>query len=137
MSKLPSKKDLTKEIILTNEIVWGRKIFQSTIDEWLSNFQGEVFEAEYEHRLALWLLSNFVYYNDLEVKHLCKSLYRDYIHRRLVAENMGSLLDSIHAISSSTMYSSLGKQGESGSMLLYLFLTANEIGRRDIAPENG
>ena len=79
--ELPSVEDLLKQIMLTSETIWkGEKLSRHDVDAWLENFTGDVFEVAYERKLALWLLANFVYFNSDEVKHLCKILYRDYIH---------------------------------------------------------
>ena len=133
MTDLPPQEDLLAEIVLTNELVWDRRLNQIQIDDWLSNFRGDVFEADYERSLALWLLVNFVLYNEREVNHLCKVVYRDYVHKlvRVSSKSTGDALNDIHA---RTMYASLGKPSESGAMLMYLFRTANSIGIRDILP---
>ena len=134
MSDLPNIEDLLSEITITNEIVWKNRINKTLIDEWLSNYQGEVFDIEYEKILALWLLSNFVFYNEFEVSHLCKTAYTDYLHKRLYDVSIPSVEDGLNAIHSRTMFTSLGKVGESGSMILYQFRTANNIGVGNIQP---
>ena len=135
MVNLPSPEEIITEITLTNELVWGNRINQNLIDEWLSNFQGDVFcNLEYEKSLALWLLTNFVFYNEYEVNHLCKTVYADFIHKQLentTSEDVDVALNQIHA---QTMFTGLGKVGESGAMVMYLFRTANNIGIGDIQP---
>lgn len=135
MADLPSTEEIIAQITLTNELVWGNRINQNLIDDWLSNFQGEVFDdLEYEKSLALWLLTNFVFYNEHEVNHLCKTVYADFIHKQLentTREDVDVALDQIHA---QTMFTGLGKVGESGAMVMYLFRTANNIGIGDIQP---
>lgn len=137
MNELPDKEGLLKEIVLTNELVWGRRISNDVINEWLSNFSGAVFDKKYEELLALWLLSNYVFYNEDEVKHLCRTVYREYLHRRLLADQSGSINERLERINSTSMFSSLGVRGESGGMVLYIFRTTNDIGKRDIVPDNG
>lgn len=137
MNELPEKDDLLNEIVLTNELVWGSRISKDAITEWLSNFTGAVFNKEYEQLIALWLLYNYVFYNENEVKHLCRTVYREYLHRRLLANPVGSIDERLERINSTSMFSSLGVQGESGGMVLYIFRTTNDIGRRDIVPHNG
>ena len=133
MTDLPEKDELLAEITLANELVWDRRLNQTTINEWLSNFQGDVFETNYERSLALWLLVNFVFYNQHEVDYLCKVVYRDYVHK-LITVSSKSTNDALNEILGSTMYVSLGEPSESGAMLMYLFRTANSIGLRDIQP---
>ena len=65
-----------------------------------------------------------------EVNHLCKTVYADFIHKQLentTVEDVDVALDQIHA---QTMFTGLGKVGESGAMVMYLFRTANNIGIR-------
>ncbi len=137
LNRIPKKDELLKEIVLTNELVWGRRISNDAITDWLSNFSGAVFDKEYEESLALWILSNYVFYNEDEVKHLCRTVYREHLHRRLLLELVGAIDERLERINSSSMFSSLGRQGESGAMVLYLFRTTNDIGKRDIVPESG
>lgn len=54
------------------------------IQEWLSNFKGEVFEEKLEQQLALWLLCNYTFYNQEDVRHLCKILYNTFFHQLII-----------------------------------------------------
>ena len=65
---------------------WALQNFtEYNISAWLNNFQGEVFPKEDEERIALWLLSNYTHYNEKEVDHLCKTLYKKFIHTYVTA----------------------------------------------------
>ena len=55
---------------------WDLPLSRADLDEWLSNFSGDVYSRDYERQLALWFLVNFVYYNHEEVMHLSKVLFR-------------------------------------------------------------
>ncbi len=129
MNDLPSEQDLKRQIMLTSEIVWQHELTDMDIENWLSNFKEEVFKIEYERRLALWLLANFVYYNDDEVRHLCKTLYHDFIHRMLVDKKGidSDIEDSIKGILNTSRFYYLGRPGESGAYLLYYFRQENEL----------
>src|SRR3989344_3797277 len=81
--ELPDEEALIKQVMLTENTVWKNNIKKSEIDKWLKNFSGKVEDIDYERRIALWLLSNFVYYNLEEIRHLCVVMYREYIHQRL------------------------------------------------------
>jgi len=135
--ELPSKEELLKEIMLTNELVWNGRIGKDDINDWLTNFKGEVFDKDYEESLALWLLTNFVFYNEHEVKHLCRTVYRQYLHWRLLREEDDNIDDLLNILNENTMFTSLGKVGESGAMILYAFRTTNDIGKRDIVAVSG
>lgn len=129
MKELPSENKLKDQIMLTSVNVWNHQISKQDIEEWLTNFKSEVFDISYERQLALWLLANFVYYNDDEVKHLCKTLYRDFIHHML--ENKKSTHKDLkllcNNILSKSKFYPLGRPGESGAYILYYFRQENNL----------
>lgn len=131
--KLPENVSLIKKIMLTSNLIWDDKLSLPQINNWLSNFTGEVFSIEKEKHLALWLLSNFVYYNNKEVKHLCKILYSDFIHSEAIFyNNLGlSRADLIKKIIQETKFLNLGKSGESGGLISYYFRTESDISVND------
>lgn len=126
---LPSEKELFDRIRLTNEFVWNNRLEKKEIEKWLSNFTGDVFEIKYERQLALWLLSNFVYYNYNEVRHLCKTLFRDFIHKMIAEKNARELhvKFALESILHTTRFCHLGITGESGAFILYLFRQENNL----------
>ncbi len=126
---LPSEEELFKRIMLTNEFVWNNRLKKQEIDKWLSNFIGDVFEVQYERQLALWLLSNFVFYNENEVRHLCRTLFRDFIHQML-SENYShdfNIENSLESILHTSRFFHLGTTGESGAFILYYFRQENNL----------
>ena len=64
INPLPSESDLFTHIGITISTVWGNNISKNDIEEWLTNFTGEIFDCKYERQLALFLLAHFVYYNE-------------------------------------------------------------------------
>lgn len=88
-TSIPTEVELFRQIMLTVESVWGSRLSSKDIEKWLSNFDGSVFSLDYERRLALYLLANFVHYNEAEVRHLCRALFSDYIHYMLLGEENG------------------------------------------------
>lgn len=127
---LPSERELFKRLTLTNDIVWNNKLSKIDVENWLSNFKGEVFDIPYERQLALWLLVNFVYYNENEVRHLCKTLYRDFIHRMLIEKNETKESDiekAFESIFHVSRFFNLGMPGESGAYILYYFRQENKL----------
>ncbi len=126
---LPSEEELFKRIRLTNEFVWENKLKKQEIEKWLSNFKGDVFEVQYERQLALWLLSNFVYYNNNEVRHLCKTLFRNFIHQMLSEKNTEDLdiKIALESFLHTTRFCHLGITWESGAFILYFFRQENNL----------
>ena len=129
MNNLPSKEDLKRQIMLTSALVWKHELTEQEIDKWLSNFTGEVFEKTYEKTLALWLLANFVFYNDNEVRHFCKTLYNNFIHEMLLerCHNDFEIEESIKELLNTSRFYNLGRPGESGAYILYYFRQENEL----------
>jgi len=75
----PSEDFLLTKIMHTFS-VWGIGKTKKDVGIWLSNFTGEVFSEQYEKLLALWMLVNFTFYNEKEVRHLCRVLYKELLH---------------------------------------------------------
>ena len=129
VNDLPSEIELYNQIMLKNELVWGDIIDKKDVEYWLSNFKGEVFDINYERKLALLLLANFVFYNENEVRHLCKNLYREFLHLMIEEQKSKSkdLLKIIESIHSKSCFQNLGLPGESGGYLLYYFRQENKL----------
>ena len=126
MTELPSSEELIKQILGTVEVAWRNKIDRSIIDRWLQNFTGEAIKSnERERRLALWLLYNFTYYNEDEIKYLCRLLLRKYLHEHLTTDKVTS--EEINKILSQSSFLPLGKNSESGAYVLYLFRQENDL----------
>ena len=128
-NKLPDPDDLKKQIMLTSGLVWHNNIDEPNINNWLSNFTGEVFNKKLEQHLALFLLANFVYYNEDEVRHLCRTLFQDFLHHT-IAKNCDSndkIEDEIQNVMSSSIFYNLGRPGESGAFVLYYFRQENNL----------
>ena len=96
------------------------------LEEWLTNFSGDVHLPVYERQLALWLLLNFVYYNYNEVIHLSKVLFRSFLHHRLESQNVTSGADVQRATAElleRVLFYQLGRPGESGALFCISFGT--------------
>lgn len=128
--EFPSEEELFKQIMLTSDTVWHNKLTRKDIERWLNNFKGKVFNLEYERRIALFLLAHFVFYNEDEVRHLCKTLYKKFLHYMLLRTKPigkpGISLE-IDSILYSSRFYHLGKAGESGAFVLYYFRHENRI----------
>ncbi len=123
-AELPSEDELLQQIMLTANVVWLNQLSRRQIDEWLSNFTGTVYDPMYERRLALWLLANFVYYNEQEVRNLCRVLYREFLRKRFLDQGKPigrTVTINTNSILADSRFVPLGKPGESSSLILYFF----------------
>lgn len=126
MGAIPSSEELRKQIMITIDVAWRNRLENKVIERWLNNFTGAAIgDVEYERKLALWLLYNFTYVNEEEVKHLCRLLFRKYIHL-LIKDSEVDASGVSHVLEESTFFP-LGRSSESGSYVLYMFRQENDI----------
>ena len=90
------------------------------IQRWLNNFSGQIYSQEIEQRLALWLLCNFTYYNENEISHLCRDVFKKLLHRIAISNNIDSD-EGLHHIFDNVYFAAMGDPSESGGLLLYFF----------------
>jgi hypothetical protein len=116
---------------------WNNRMEHSHLNRWLKNFDGRVLGNEnVEKIIALWLLMNFTFYSEKEVRVLCKYIYEDYIHTKLLNYetknymNGSSIKEKIQHIISSTIFFPLGNPSESGTNILYYFRQENGLSRK-------
>jgi hypothetical protein len=129
--QLPPENELLKQIMMTIDNVWHNNLSKKDIEKWLANFTGKVFSLKYERQLALYLLANFVYFNDTEVRYLCRIMYRDFVHQTLISSNLhqtSNITLELDNITFGTKFCHLGKTGESGQLISYFFRQENKIG---------
>lgn len=124
--KFPSEEQMISIIKKTIKSSWKNNLTIDDINKWLDNFTGKVYKPKDERKMALWLLCNFTYYNESEISHLCRIIYKNLLHD--IAEREG--LDSDDKLISTfnhMFFSSMGNAGESGGLLLYYFRQEAEI----------
>jgi len=140
---IPPFEQLMETLHKTIKIAWNieNKMHQPSIDRWLDNFTGEALNEAYadkseaaqrEKQLALFLLCNFVYYNESEVKYLARLMLKKYVHSVFETENkiFVSEDDIYTLLDEKTKFSYLGEASESSSYLLYLFRQENGLSRK-------
>lgn len=124
--RIPTSEELLKQIMITIEVAWRNGLELSTIEKWLENFTGEALEdKEKERNLALWMLYNFTYYNEEEIKHLCKLMLKKYLHMTLQDNHVN--IEEINQILKDSKFIPLGRSSESGAYVLYLFRQENDL----------
>lgn len=125
-----NEETLFENIINTSNASWDGVVDVIKVKKWLNNFKGDALGNEDVERLiALWLLSNFTYYTESDLKVLCRDGYNRFIHevmcgQQSLAENATSV---IIQILKETYFVGLGNPGESGMHILYYFRQANNI----------
>lgn len=129
--KLPDEEHLTDFVRDTASASWGLPLSRETVESWLSNFTGRVFDEQAERRLALWLLYNFVYYNETEMRHLLNVVYKRYIHHNITNDTGAALDNEIQTLLRTTAYLPVGSPSESGYLISYYFRQANRINADD------
>lgn len=142
---IPSIPELMDRVQSLISRVWniGHVYHQPRIDKWLSNFTGEALKEYYndqkiaknrETQLALFLLCNYVYYNEIEIKHLVKEMFFNYVHHTFVKgqEKKESIVasDDLRNLIKRTQFTYMGEASESSSYLLYHFRQENELSRQ-------
>ncbi len=118
--KFPSMNTMMEIMKKTIQTSWKCNLSRDEIEKWLDNFCGEVYTIEEEQRIALWMLCNFTYYNEYEVNHLCKMLYKQLIHDMVKSDYIFEE-KSIKKLIDNTYFAAIGSAGESGGLLLYFF----------------
>lgn len=123
---------LKNHILQTSIVAWKHHITASSLERWLNNFTGAALgDRIAEQTIAAWLLMNFTYYTDTEVRELCRIIYRKYIHKKLQEDfyqkSNDDIATKIHRILDRTIFVPLGNPSESGALILYNFRTANAL----------
>jgi len=120
---------LTDIIINFSVVAWDNKMQRPHLKRWLSNFDGQVLgNPDVEKILALWILMHYTYYSEKEVRALCKCVYEDYIHIKLLeAGSDVNIDDEIKSIIQNTRFQPLGNPSESGTNILYYFRQENNL----------
>lgn len=122
-------KETQNTVITLNGLVWKKGFTQSVINDWLGNFLDE--EKEY----ALLMLSNFIYYNDEDIRNVCRYLYLRF-RKSLILDlkKKGVKLDSWQTIFANykkelakTRFLALGRASESGYHVVYNFRKINHL----------
>lgn len=116
----PNMETMIEMLKKTVQSSWKCDLTSDDIYKWLNNFCGELYNRDDEQRIALWMLCNFTYYNEYEVSHLCKVLYKQLMHDIVVTADVHEH-DEIRELLDNTYFAAIGKAGESGGLLLYFF----------------
>jgi hypothetical protein len=134
---LPLMEDYRDElniIMQCNQYIWEKKTYWPDIEMWLVNFEGIFTSQDIERKAALTLLSKFLYYNEKEIKYLCRNLYslfkQEIIDEYLSQSPTAHLSDAkayFDDYLTSCRFSDMGEPGESSGYILYSFRQENDL----------
>jgi hypothetical protein len=123
------------KIKILSETIWDRRANKTEIELWLENFQSDDKCKQEKERLhALYLLSQFMYFANNEMRVLLRSMYRDLIRYPIIECIRKSNQDTcdITYINEEfakelhkTRFLGVGNPSESGTHLLYYFRQEN------------
>lgn len=121
-------------IINYNKYIWEDCISKKDLEEWFNNFKGKVTKPAKEREIARDLVLNFIYYNEKEIKYLCRSAYIIFRQRRIrELVSKGTPIDTACSLFDSELkskkyrFSYIGQASESGCYILYIFRQINEL----------
>jgi hypothetical protein len=119
---------------------WDTEVRWAEIEAWLSNFNGQIYDAEEERNFVLFMLSRFMYFSQRIIREMLKAVYRDQFESPLlqrIRRNYGNstdfkLLRQLYQLElESTRFIGVGNPAESGAHLLYYFRQVNHL-RKDL-----
>lgn len=131
--RVPLKEALEKKVMAYFTDIW-KDIRDTDYQKWLDNFK----EDEQERLNALYLLSKFTYFGNLEIRAMLKAVFRD-LYKYPIIEQIRS--DNNHTIDEGfikkqfkerykgTRFLGVGNPSESGVHLLYYFRQENNLSK--------
>lgn len=127
----PLKESLEKKVMAFYTDIW-KDIRDNYYQKWLDNFKG----GEQERLNALYLLSKFTYFGNLEIRAMLKAVYRDLykypIIEQIRKENNDTIDETLlkkqfKVHHKGTRFLGVGNPSESGVHLLYYFRQENNL----------
>lgn len=125
------KEQLIQKIIILNETLWENRVKRNNIEKWLKNFKDDL-----EKINALFLLSQFMYFGNIQMREMLRVLFRDLykypIVERIRRENKDTteydlIYDKFQEELKNTRFLGVGNPSESGTHLLYYFRQENKL----------
>lgn len=118
--------------------VWESKVSEKIVQTWLNNFseEGVLPTKELQDKIALYMLSRFLYFDDVLIREMLKTVYNNLFRRPIIRkirqEHSGTLDYKVisklfEEEQEKTRFLGMGNPSESGSHLLYSFRQVNEL----------
>lgn len=129
------KEDNIQKIKDLSTWIWKADIDNTKINNWLLNFNGLVDQnKEHEELNSLFLLKQYMYFGQRELREMLKSAYHNLFYKPLLhhlkyTENVPSsnLENELKSNLSKTRFLGIGNVSESSSLLLYYFRQINSL----------
>jgi hypothetical protein len=131
----PDEEALLAKVKILNEKLWDGRLKSHDIEAWLSGF-ARGGRGSRGRLTGLYLLSQFLYFNERAMRHLLVALYRDLFRLPALQEIKGNLGGSVdlpvlkqeyEGYLAETRFLGIGNPSESGTHLLYSFRQENEL----------
>jgi hypothetical protein len=137
---LPDPDKLELKIKRLNEMLWERRVSGASLTKWLSRFSAPNPSGVDERHHMLYLLSNFLYFGNREIRELLRAQHELYVLRPIIAKIRRQLRDEggnaadVDEIDrrkniaiGRTRFLGLGNPAESGPHLLYYYRQENRL----------
>jgi hypothetical protein len=132
MKKKDINQKLHEKVKLFNATLWDNKANIKKVNSWLGNFVDD------ENVHALYLLTQFIYFSDFQIKKMLVSTYRDFFKYRQIEKirienddtlNETFIKEEYKKVLSKTRFVSLGNPAESSAHLMYNFRIENQLSK--------
>ena len=138
-NKSQLREKLESKIRLLNRTTWESRLTRSLVGDWVAQFDSGGDLASDEQLHALFLLSHFLYFGQLEIRSLLQSLFRDLIRAPMLRDIRKIKKDTLDLDEIYSEYKhrqkrmrflAVGNPSESGMHLLYYFRQENSLPKK-------
>jgi len=129
---------LQNKIKVLINLMWDDKFNWPTVERWLKNFEDPNGDGSLDRLHALFLLSNFSYFNSVVMRTLLRAMYRDLVRQPALVNirnihgntrDWNVLNPAYEGFLTKTRFVGIGNPSESGTHLLYYFRQENELSK--------
>lgn len=130
------REQLINKLKTLNETIWDGKVKTPNIEAWLENFEDDTVGNASERIHALYLLGQFMFFGDPQIRELLKAMFRDLYKypvieriRRSDTLDLGQINSQFAEELKRTRFLGVGNPAESGTHLLYFFRQENGLSK--------
>lgn len=130
------REQLITKLKTLDETIWEGKVKTPSIEAWLENFIQDRAGVTSERIHGLYLLGQFMFFGDRQIRELLKAMFRDLFKYPIIEQIRranGDTLDLNHINArfaeelKNTRFLGVGNAAESGTHLLYFFRQENQL----------